>query len=449
MINLIAPRHFYLEAAQIAVPVALQSLLSSCLGLVDTMMVSHIGMVSAVGTASQLDSINTLLSLGVTSGTAIFLAQYIGAGNTQKVRQTFGLSLMLSAGTALLLFLLAALFPGALMDFYTEDQHTAHYAVEYLSIVKYGFLPGSLANAFSYAFRSGKNTKIPLYVSSFKMLLNILLNGLLIFGPGPFPALGVRGAAIATVISQWCGILAYAALAIYTRQQFVGSLRQMFCMELFFVRVVLCRIYALVLNEVFFSFGETLYIKAFSTMGLAAMDAYFVGTKISGVFFIITFGVSSAATVIMGHALGRGDIEKAKELCGYFFSFAALLALLSAGAVTLFSRPMVALFGLQDPAVAELAVGIVRVLAVKIALRMFIVVAFSALRAGGDSKFLTFLDCGVMWLVGIPLTFLAVYVLHMESIAFVLLFAQLEHLARALLGAHRLRSGKWAVSLTE
>ena len=181
MNKLIAPKQFYLETAKLAIPVALQSLLSSCLGLVDTMMVSRIGMVSAVGTAAQVDSVNTLLALGVTSGTAIFLAQYIGARDTGRVRKTFGLSVLLSVGTALLLFLLSALFSHEIIHFYAADEHTRMYGIQYLQIVKYGFLPGSLAFAFSYAFRSGKNAALPLIVSIVKMLLNVLLNSLLIF----------------------------------------------------------------------------------------------------------------------------------------------------------------------------------------------------------------------------------------------------------------------------
>ena len=449
MSKLIAPKQFYVETARLAVPVALQSLLSSCLGLADTMMVSRIGMVSAVGTAAQVDSINTLLSLGATSGTAIFLAQYIGAKDEDRVRKTFGLSVMLSAGTALLLFLLSAFFPREIIRFYAVDEHTRIYGVQYLQIVKYGFLPGSLAFGFSYAFRSGKNAALPLIVSMVKMLMNVVLNSLLIFGPGPFPALGVRGAAIATVISQWAAVFAYAFFAYRTHQQFIGSFSQMFCLQRKFVRNILNRIYTLILNEVFFGFGETLYIRAFSVLGLVAMDAYFVGSKIASVFFILTMGISSAATVIMGQALGEGNIPKAKQLCGWFFSFAGLLSLISAGAIILFAGPMVMLFGLKNSATVTLAVQVIRVLAVKIALRMFIVVAFSALRAGGDSKFLTFLDCGIMWLVGIPVTFFAVHGLGLTSVSLVLLLAQTEHLARFLLGAYRLKSGKWAVNLTK
>ena len=449
MNKLIAPKQFYLDTARLAIPVALQNLMSSCLGLVDTMMVSRIGMVSAVGTAAQVDNINTLLALGATSGTAIFLAQYIGAGDQNRVKKTFGLSILLSAGTALLLFLLSALFPHEIIHFYAADEHTRIYGVQYLQIVKYGFLPGSMAFAFSYAFRSGKNATCPLVVSTAKMLLNIVLNSLLIFGLGPIPALGVRGAAIATVISQWSAVLAYVVYSYRTGQQFIGSFSQMFRLQKEFVVNILNRIYPLILNEVFFGVGETLYIRAFSVLGLVAMDAYFVGSKIASVFFILTMGISSAATVIMGQALGEGDIPKAKQLCGWFFSFAGLLSLISAGAIILFAGPMVMLFGLENGVTITLAIQVIRVLAVKIALRMFIVVAFSALRAGGDSKFQTFLDCGVMWLVGIPVTFFAVHGLELTSISLVLLLAQTEHLARFLLGVYRLKSGKWAVNLTK
>ncbi len=447
-IKYIANKHFYRETAMIAIPIALQSLLSSCLGLIDTMMVARINMVSAVGTATQIDSMNTLLALGATSGTAIFLAQYSGAGDSRNLKKTFGLSVLLSILSGLCFFAASALFAPEIIHFYTPDQFVGQHAVSYLEIIKYSFIPSGLAFAFSYAFRSGKNTKIPLYVSTLKMLLNVVLNYLLIFGKLGFPAMGVQGAAIATVISHWAGVAAYILVSVKTHQPFIGSIKEMFSLELSFIRRVLGRIYSLILNEVFFGFGETLYIKAFATLGPIAMDAYFVGNKISSVFYILIMGLSSAATIMLGNALGKGEIQKAKEQSGYFLGFAGILAVISVLSIILFAKPLVWMFGIENEAVVRLSTQVVQVFAIKIALRLFIVVSFSALRAGGDSKFLTFIDSGVMWLVGIPLTFLIVEVLGVTSIVYVLLFVQLEHLVRMLIGVNRLKSGKWAVNLT-
>ena len=430
----------------IAIPVGLQYFLTSCLSVVDTMMVSHIGMVSAVGTASQIDSMNTLLSLGATSGTAIFLAQYYGAKDYKNVKRTFGFSVILSTLTSLLFFVMITFFSENIIGFYIDAPEIEMYAKEYLDILKFGFIPSSLTFAFSYGFRSAKNTKITLYVSTLKMALNIILNYLLIFGAFGFPQLGVAGAAIATVISQWVGIIIYTLAAFITKQEFIG--KGIFSLEFDFCKRIIKRIYPLIANEIFFGFGETLFVKAYATLGIVAMDAYFVGNKIGSVFYIVIMGVSTASTIILGNTLGEGKIERAKKESNYIVGLAGILAVVSAVLIFVFAKPMVMLFGLQDPEVFTLAVQVVGVFAVRIALRLFIVVAFSALRAGGDSRFLAFLDSGIMWLVGVPLAFSVIHILGVTSITLALLIVQLEFLVRAVIGIKRLNSGKWAINLT-
>ena len=124
------------------------------------------------------------------------------------------------------------------------------------------------------------------------------------------------------------------------------------------------------------------------------------------------------------------------------------LSVLSVGVVFLFARPISSLFSLSSAAAFEDAVAIVRIFSLKIALRMFIVLVFACLRAGGDSKFLMFLDSGLMWGLGIPLTYICVYLFRMDNIAQVFLVIQLEQVVRMVLGLFRYRSGAWLRNLT-
>ena len=372
------------------------------------MMVSKINMINAVGTATQVDSMNTLLTLGATSGTAIFLSQYLGAKDYEKVKKTFGFSIILSIIIGALFFVICSMFGSQIINFYTNDSSVATNGTYYLNIIKYSFIPSSLAFSYNYGFRSSKNTKIPLYISVFKMGLNVVLNYILIFGNFGLPNLGVQGAAIATVISQWVGLVAYIIVSIKTKQNFIGTLKEMFVLEIKFIKNILSRIYTLILNEVFFGFGETLYVKAFSVLGANSMVAYFVGNKISSVFYVLIMGISSASTIILGLSLGEGNTKKAKEESNYFLGFSLILAFISILFIVLFSKPMVSMFSLENDSIVNLSIQVVRVFSIKIALRLFIVIAFSALRAGGDSKFLSFIDSGIMWLVGIPLVFISV-----------------------------------------
>ena len=113
------------------------------------------------------------------------------------------------------------------------------------------------------------------------------------------------------------------------------------------------------------------------------------------------------------------------------------------------ARPLVNLFGMSAPEVYKMAIGVVRVSALRIALRLVIVVVFSSLRSGGDARYLMFLDSGMMWMVGIPLAYLCVTVFGLTNFVVVFLIVQMEQLVRALLGIQRLLSNKWAINLTK
>ncbi len=444
-----APLSFYKKAASIAIPLALQSILASSMGIVDSLMVSWIGMVSAVGTAAQLDTLAVTVSFGAVSGTGIFCAQFFGAKDHKNLKRSFGLSLVLTFLIGLIFMIISTLFGPQIIKFYLDDPEVIKYGGMYLNILRFSFIPSTLAYAFGYVYRTVHNTKVPLFVSTLTMLIGILLKYLLIFGNFGFPKLGVEGAAYATLIVQCLALLIHIVYAIKTNQAFIGSFKEMFGFDVKFVTSVMRRISPLIFNELMFGFGSTLFIKAFGALGTNSMEAYYVGAKISDIFFFVVMGISTATAVILGNTLGSGDIDKAKQEGNYFIGMSAILAIVSTIAVVSFASPMVSLFGLKDPNVFANAVTIVRVFSIKISLRLFIVIVFASLRAGGDSKMLTFLDSGIMWSVGLPLAFFAVNALKIQDVALVFLFVQLEQLTRVILGLIRYKSGKWAVNLTK
>ena len=437
-----APFSFYKRVGAIAIPLALQSILQSSMGIVDSLMVSRIGMVSAVGTATQLDTLAITVAFGAVSGTGIFCAQFFGAKDYRNLKRSFGLSLVLS-------FIIATFFGTQVIKFYLNDSNVIKYGGMYLSILKFSFIPTALSFAFSYVYRAINNTKVPLFISIVTMSTAILLKYLLIFGNFGFPELGIEGAAISTLIAQSIGLLIHIVYAIKTNQPFIGKIKEMFSFDSKFITSIMKRISPLIFNELMFGFGSTLFIKAFGALGTSSMEAYYVGSKISEVFFFVVMGISNATAVMVGNTLGSGDIDKAKDDGNYFIGMAGVLAVVATLSIIIFAGPMVSLFGLEDPNIFISAVSIVRVFSIKVSLRLFIVIVFASLRAGGDSKFLTFLDSGIMWTVGLPMAFFAVNVLKIQDIYMVFLFVQLEQLVRVVLGLFRYKSGKWAVNLTK
>lgn len=445
----IAPQSFYKKVFLISVPLALQQLLNSAMGIADSMMVSWIGQVTAVGTAAQVENLMMTVGFGVASGAGIFMSQFFGKQDLKSEKKAFGLGVILSLINALAWMAVSLFLGRQLMSFYIQDAAVIESALSYLMIAMISYLPGALITMFSFAYRCIQKTHVPMLIGVVSMGVNIVLNYCLIFGHFGFPELGVQGAALATLTAQTVGLAIHIVYAYKSKQSFIGTPQEMFALDRDFVQPILRRAYPLVLNELFFGFGNTLYIRAFGRLGTEAMDAYYVGNQISNMFFFIVQGLNSANGAILGASLGRGDLDMAKRQGNWFVALAVVLSAVSSLLILGFAHPMVDLFGLQSQSVVQEAVLIVRIFSIRISLRMFNVLVFSALRAGGDSKFLAFLDAGIMWIVGLPLAFILVEGLHFTSIALVFLIIQVEQLVRMIIGLKRYFKGAWLIDLTQ
>lgn len=444
----IGPRAFYRKASLLAIPLAIQQLVSSCMGIIDSLMVSWIHQVSAVGTAVQIETLCTAVAWGAIAGTGIFSAQFYGAHDQKNLKRTFGLSIILGMGIGLIWLIIAAIFGRQIISFYIQDCAVIENSYQYLMIAMFSYIPLCLGFSFSYIYRSIQNTKVPLIIGIAAMGINIFVNYILIFGHLGCPALGIQGAALGTFIAQSFMLVSHIVYAYFSKQQFIGTFQEMFSLDYHFVKPIMRKIQPLIFNELMFGFGSTLFVKAFGVLGTSSMDAYYVGAKLSDVFNAVVTGISNATAVMLGVSLGSGDVSEAREEGNYFVGMAMFLAIMSIVFIFGFSHQLVAIFQLEDTYVVEQAVAIVKVFSLKIALRMFIVIVFSSLRAGGDSKILALLDSGLMWGIGIPLAFISVHLFHIQSIAMVFLVCQIEQVIRIYLGMKRYQKGDWAVNLT-
>lgn len=443
----IGPTKFYKRVSLIAIPLGLQQLVTSCMGIIDSLMVSWIGQVTAVGTAVQIETLCTSVSWACAAGVGIYSVQFFGAKDMRNLKRSFGLSIALAIISGGFWFLLAALFGETILSFYIQDAVVVENGLLYLRIAMFSYVFLALEFAFNIVYRNINKASIPLYIGLMTMVVNVVSNYVLIFGMFNFPKLGIQGAAIGTCLAHISGVIVHFIYAYKTRQIFLGSVHELFSFDYRFVRNIMRKTQPIIVNELFFGFGSTLFIKAFGVLGTSSMDAYYVGAKISDIFYAFANGFSNAVAAIIGMSLGAGDIDKAKREGNYFISMATILSIGVMGLIFTCSPLFVSIFDLSSFEVIQEAILIVKVFALRIALRFFIVIVFSSLRAGGDSKILTALDSGLMWGIGIPLAFISVHFLHLQSIALVFLICQIEQVIRLFFGMKRYNSGVWAVNL--
>ncbi len=444
----VGDKKFYLNVSKLAIPSMLQQLLSSAMGMVDTMMVSAIGMVTPVGIASQIGNICNCVSFGVMEGTGIYASQFFGADDKDNLQRTFGLSIILNLVTGFLFCMAITFFCEGILHFYVSDPTVIANAEIYLRLVRFAYPLTTCSMAFNYFYRCIHRTNVSMWVGIISMSMNCLVNYILIYGKLGFPMMGVAGAAWGTVIAQIVSVSLYLSYTLLTKQPFIGPLRIMTDIRKYFFKKVMARTYPTILNETLFGFGTSLYVKAYSLLGTNVTDAYYVANTITNMFFSVCNGLSVSGSMMMGAELGKGDVDRAIKQSRWFLclgiGLSAILGVIIVGA----SNTLVSLFNLNDADVVALSRGIVRVSAVRVALRMIVVVIFASLRAGGDSRFLMLLDCGIVWCVGIPLLYSLILVFHLENFVLIYLLAQFELVVRIIIGMRRFTSNHWAVNLT-
>ena len=444
----VGDKRFYSDVCHLAIPSMLQQLLSSAMGMVDTMMVSAIGMVSPVGVASQLGHVCTCISFGVMEGTGIYASQFYGADDRKNLQRTFGMSIILSLLVGFVFYGLIALRCVPVIRFYVKDPEVVKYAKIYLDLVKYSFPLNTCALAFNYFYRCIHKTNVSMWISTTSMATNAIVNYILIYGKLGFAPMGVAGAAWGTIASQVVALGLYYGYSVISKAAFIGSPKVMFDISREFFNRVMIRTYPTILNETLFGFGTSLYVKAYALLGTEVTDSYYVANTITNMFFSVCNGLSVSGSMLLGAELGKGDVEKAITESRWFLYLGLMLAAITGTIVIAAAVPLVSLFGLTNPDAITMSTAIVRVSAFRIALRMIVVVIFSSLRAGGDSRMLMVLDCGIVWFIGIPLIYGMIALLHMTNFPLIYFLAQFELVARIIIGMRRFTSNRWAVNLT-
>ena len=446
---LIAPGEVYRKVLRIILPVCFQQLLNQGANFVDTMMVSYIGYVSAVAVAGEVNNLMLLVGFGINSGLSVYAAQFYGIRDWKNLRRCFGLYVVLNFFTALAFFSLAMIGQTRLLSFYSADAVLVAQAWEYLSVFAVSFFFAAISNGFSFMYRCVQNPKVPMIIGIGVNLGNALLNYLLIFGKLGLPAMGARGAALASVIATGLGLVVHIVYAVVSRQPFLGSFREIVDWPLTFWQPMVRRIAPLVVNELIFGLGDTMYMKAFNLLGTKALESYKVAFSISMVPYTVTAGVGSACSVVVGECLGRKEKEEAKNTVRWLLPISAVTAVAVTGLMFLMARPAVGLFSLSSPDLVPGTIIMVKLGALRIALRLFNVIFLYSIRAGGDSLYIMFLDCGLVWLVGIPVAFGSILLCGVSSMPLLFLIVQGEQFVRLALAIRRYRTGKWLNNLTD
>lgn len=447
----ICDKAFFKLVCTIAIPIILQQVVETFVGLADSMMVSaysEIG-VGAVQIGSQWEQIAMLLSFGICSGVGIYTAQFYGSKDYNNLKKSFGAMVMLSLGVAIPFILIALFMPKVICGFYISDPLVINEGAKYLVITCISYIFVMVSFCFNYTYRCMRKTKVTMVISSISVVMNCILNYFLIFGVFNFPRLGIAGAALATLIARGFGTLCYIIYSYKTKQVFIGTFSDMFKLDMNFFGPVIKRITPTVVNEGLFGLGQTLFFKAFGMLGVYAITSVAIAERISNLFFMVIWAIVSAVQSIIGNTLGENDLVNAKKYSDYFMGMGLVVSVIL-GVLMVLTSPLLinTLYANEGEMVKHAATFILYAYSIKIGLRLFNAIIFGMLRAGGDTKVLALLDSAILYTVGLPIAFLSVTVFHFD-IVFTIIVIQLEQVIRIILAFKRYKSGAWLQNVTK
>ncbi len=452
--KLLRDRDFFKSMRRLALPIAIQNLLMAAFQLADTTMVSKLGneAMAGVSMAGRWNFIMMISLFGINSGAAILYSQYKGVNDEAGIRRVYGFALINTMALVLLFGAAMALFPHELVKVFAGDNNpeAVRLGAEYMQIIAFNCLVMGFNFATSLMLRSTEEVRIPLYTTILAVLLNTGMNWLLIQGNWGFPKLGVKGAAIATILSGLVQVCILVTALRIKKHPALTHLRELFVynkqMVIKFYKVAM----PVIINEVLWSLGSSIYMFVFGRVGgVNGVPAYALYTSIDQLLFAFVIGMGSACGVMVGKAVGAGDNDSALANAKKFLVFGTVFATFMGIVELLLRVPIINLISPPDQATGELATQLLLIggfcLPLKMLGMLFIVAIF---RAGGRPTLAAVIDVVAVWLVGAPAVVLAGFVFKLP---FIWIFAMIfvEDVVKVVVGLIFFFRKNWMKNLTE
>nr|WP_045234494.1 MATE family efflux transporter [Deinococcus pimensis] len=299
--------------ARIAVPVSLEMVFQLALGFVDQVIVGVLGAVAiaSVGLANSVTFIGVLTLSTLGGGASILAARAFGAGDTRGVSRTTTVGLTVATLVAVLVSVVAALTAAPLLRLLSPDARVVEAALPYYGLVVASLPLVVIGAVASGVLRSLGHARTPMTVTMIAVVVNSVLAYLLVFGPGPLPALGLAGAAWATLAAQAFKAAALLGRLYGGRRHASWAPPRVLSEWVSVSRSLLTLTLPLTATELFWSVGTLLFTLLFARVGTDALAGVQIVNTIEGIFIVGSFGLMSAATSLIGQAVGGGNHQLA------------------------------------------------------------------------------------------------------------------------------------------
>ena len=437
------------KVAVIAVPVAMQDLLTTTGSMVDTMMIAPLGetSVGAIGLCAQFSSLMFSCYWGFVGGGMLFFAQFYGAKDDDGINHSYGITLSCMMVVAAIFCMLGLFAPETIMRIYTDKESIQQIGTSYLRVIGFAYPLQILSMAMSALLRSTDRVKIPLFGSICSVTTNIFLNWVLIYGHLGAKPLGIQGAALATTIAAAVNVAVIVILAKLQKHPYLLRFSRHFCWNRELVKKYFWKCFPIICNELLIGIANMVINMVLGRQSEQAIAATAVFRTLEG--FVIGFfsGFSNAASVLVGTEVGAGRLESAYERAKRIVILCATCIFGACVFLLLVHKPLLTAMSLSGESY-RIGVGMLLIYSVIAIVRMCNWTRNDTFRSAGDAAFGTIMEIAFMYAMVLPCVCLAGMVFHLPFLA-IFVCCYVDEPIRLLIMWHHMNSGKWIKPVTE
>ena len=452
----IGDRNFYKSYIALALPMILQNAVTNLVSFLDNIMVGQLGteQMSGVAIVNQLIFVYNLAVFGAVSAASIFGAQYFGKGNHKGHMYSFRFKLYAALTVTALTILLFVAKGESLISLYLTDTSGSgatgaalQYGLQYLIIMMAGLIPFAVNQSYATNIKETGQTLLPMIASFVAVGSNAILDYLLIFGIGPFPELGVQGAALATVIARYIEALMIIIWAHSRREKnrYLKGAYTGFGIPTDELKAIIIKGLPLMMNEVLWAAGMTAVIQCYSVRGLEVVAGLNIATTITNLFNIIYLQLGACISIVVGQYLGAGELEKAKDADNKMIVFSVFCCVIVAVCMLFMGRFFPQIYNTSEK-IRALATRFIAVSAIIMPFCSFSHASYFTLRSGGKTMVTFLFDSVFTWIVVVPTAFLLAHFTGLGIVS-VYFLVQATELIKVVIGYFMIRSNVWLVQM--
>ena len=452
----IGDRNFYKSYIALALPMIIQNAVTNLVSFLDNIMVGQLGteQMSGVAIVNQLIFVYNLAVFGAVSAASIFGAQYFGKGNHKGHMYSFRFKLYAALAVTALTILLFVTNGESLISLYLTDTSGSgatgaalQYGLQYLIIMMAGLIPFAVNQSYATNIKETGQTLLPMIASFVAVGSNAILDYLLIFGIGPFPELGVQGAALATVIARYIEALMIIIWAHSHREKnrYLKGAYTGFGIPTDELKAIIIKGLPLMMNEVLWAAGMTAVIQCYSVRGLEVVAGLNIATTITNLFNIIYLQLGACISIVVGQYLGAGKLEKAKDADNKMIVFSVFCCVIVAVCMLFIGRFFPQIYNTSEE-IRTLATRFIAVSAIIMPFCSFSHASYFTLRSGGKTMVTFLFDSVFTWTVVVPTAFLLAHFTGLGIVS-VYFLVQATELIKVVIGYFMVRSNVWLVQM--